>query len=191
LDISKLENGKLDLEHEPFRMEALAKQVVQMYAAKAKSKGVKLLFSFDQEIPEVLIGDENRLSQILLNLISNAIKFTDHGSIELRIMELKRSDNVVSVSFEIKDTGIGINKDKLDLIFERFTQAESSTTRIYGGTGLGLNIVRSLIDLHHGSLHVDSEPGVIRLHPALKCNSSTNQFADLEQIACWIWQFYW
>ena len=160
LDISKLENGKLDLEHEPFRMEALAKQVVQMYAAKAKSKGVKLLFSFDQEIPEVLIGDENRLSQILLNLISNAIKFTDHGSIELRIMELKRSDNVVSVSFEIKDTGIGINKDKLDLIFERFTQAESSTTRIYGGTGLGLNIVRSLIDLHHGSLHVDSEHGV-------------------------------
>jgi CheY-like chemotaxis protein len=95
-----------------------------------------------------------------LNLISNAIKFTDYGSIELRIMELKRSDNVVSVSFEIKDTGIGINKDKLDLIFERFTQAESSTTRIYGGTGLGLNIVRSLIDLHHGSLHVDSEPGV-------------------------------
>ena len=160
LDISKLENGKLDLEHSPFRLEAAAKQVVQMYAAKAKSKGVKLLFSYDQEIPEVLVGDENRLSQILLNLISNAIKFTEHGSIELRIMELKRSDHVVSVNFQIKDTGIGINRDKLDLIFERFTQAESSTTRIYGGTGLGLNIVRSLVDLHQGSLHVDSEPGV-------------------------------
>ena len=160
LDISKLENGKLDLEHSPFRLEAAAKQVVQMYAAKAKSKGVKLLFSYDQEIPEVLVGDENRLSQILLNLISNAIKFTEHGSIELRIMELKRSDHVVSVNFQIKDTGIGINSDKLDLIFERFTQAESSTTRIYGGTGLGLNIVRSLVDLHQGSLHVDSEPGV-------------------------------
>jgi len=159
LDISKLENGKLDLEQEPFRMEAAAKQVVQMYAAKAKSKGVKLLFSYDHEIPEVLVGDENRLSQILLNLISNAIKFTDHGSIELRIMELKRTDSVVSVNFEIRDTGIGIERNKLDLIFERFTQAESSTTRVYGGTGLGLNIVRSLIDLHHGSLHVDSDPG--------------------------------
>jgi PAS domain S-box-containing protein len=160
LDISKLESGKLDLEHAPFRIEEVAKQVVQMYTAKAKSKGVKLLFSYDQEIPEVLIGDETRLSQILLNLISNAIKFTEKGSIELRIMELRRTGEVASVYFEVKDTGIGINKDKLDLIFERFTQAESYTTRLYGGTGLGLNIVRSLVELHNGDLKVESEQGV-------------------------------
>ena len=160
LDISKLESGKLDLEHAPFRIEEVAKQVVQMYSAMSKSKGVKLLFSFDQEIPEVLIGDETRLSQILLNLISNAIKFTEKGSIELRVLELKRTEKVASVYFEIKDTGIGINKDKLDLIFERFTQAESYTTRVYGGTGLGLNIVRSLVELHNGHLKVESEEGM-------------------------------
>ena len=160
LDISKLESGKLDLEHAPFRLEELARQVVQMYSAMAKSKGIKLLFSFDQEIPEVLIGDETRLSQILLNLISNAIKFTEKGSVELRILEMQRTNDKATIFFEVKDTGIGINKEKQQLIFERFTQAESYTTRVYGGTGLGLNIVRSLVDLHHGSLHVESEAGV-------------------------------
>jgi PAS domain S-box-containing protein len=159
LDISKLESGKLDLEHAPFRIEELARQVVQMYTTKAKAKGVKLLFSFDQEIPAVLIGDETRLSQILLNLISNAIKFTEKGSIELRVLELQRSDQKAAIYFEVKDTGIGIDKAKLDLIFERFTQAESYTTRVYGGTGLGLNIVRSLVELHNGKLDVDSELG--------------------------------
>jgi len=160
LDISKLESGKLDLEHAPFRLEELARQVVQMYSAMAKSKGIKLLFSFDQEIPEVLIGDETRLSQILLNLISNAIKFTEKGSVELRILEMQRTNDKATIFFEVKDTGIGINKEKQQLIFERFTQAESYTTRVYGGTGLGLNIVRSLVDLHHGTLHVESEAGV-------------------------------
>ncbi len=158
LDISKLENGKLDLEHSPFRLEEVARGVVQMHATKAKSKGVKLLFSYDQDLPEVLMGDETRLSQILLNLISNAVKFTEQGSIELRILEQTRAQDSVSVFFEVKDSGIGISKDKLELIFERFTQAESYTTRVYGGTGLGLNIVRSLIDLHKGKLEVDSEP---------------------------------
>ena len=160
LDISKLESGKLDLEHAPFRLEETAKQVVQMYSAVAKSKGIKLLFSFDQEIPDVIIGDETRLSQILLNLISNAIKFTEKGSVELRILEMQRTKDTASVFFEVKDTGIGIDKEKQQLIFERFTQAESYTTRVYGGTGLGLNIVRSLVELHHGNLHVESELGV-------------------------------
>ena len=160
LDISKLESGKLDLEHAPFRLEELARGVVQMNTSKAKSKGVKLLFSYDQEIPEVLMGDETRLSQILLNLISNAVKFTEQGTIELRIVELSRNEETASLFFEVKDTGIGIAKDKLDMIFERFTQAETYTTRVYGGTGLGLNIVRSLVELHKGHLEVESEQGV-------------------------------
>jgi PAS domain S-box-containing protein len=160
LDISKLESGKLDLEHAPFRIEEAARQVIQMHIATAKQKGVKLLFSFDQDIPEVLIGDETRLSQILLNLISNSVKFTEKGSIELRVLETRRTDDKVSIFFEVRDTGIGISKDKQDLIFERFTQAESYTTRVYGGTGLGLNIVRSLVELHNGKLHLESEIGV-------------------------------
>lgn len=160
LDISKLESGKLDLEHEPFEIEKVVRQVVQMHASKAKSKGVKLMLSYDTEIPSVLIGDETRLSQILINLVSNAIKFTEKGSVELRVTDAKQLDDLVSVQFEVKDTGIGIRKDKLDLIFERFTQAESYTTRVYGGTGLGLNIVQSLVELHHGKLDVKSEWGV-------------------------------
>ena len=160
LDISKLESGKLDLEHEPFEVEKVVRQVVQMHASKAKAKGIKLMLNYDTEIPDVLMGDETRLSQILINLISNAIKFTESGSVEVRVVDAKQFEDLVSVQFEVKDTGIGIRKDKLDLIFERFTQAESYTTRIYGGTGLGLNIVQSLVELHHGKLDVKSEWGV-------------------------------
>jgi len=159
LDISKLENGKLDLEHAPFRVESVAKQVVQMHVSKARTKGVKLLLSYDHEIPDVVIGDETRLLQILLNLVSNAIKFTEEGSVEIRISESQLKDNQVTIDFEVKDTGIGIKSDKLAVIFERFTQAESYTTRMYGGTGLGLNIVRSLVELHNGKLDVKSEFG--------------------------------
>ena len=160
LDISKLESGKLDLEHEPFEVQKVVRQVVQMHASKAKSKGLKLMLSYDTDIPNVLIGDETRLSQILINLVSNAIKFTEKGSVELRVTDAKQLNDLVSVQFEVKDTGIGIRKEKLDMIFERFTQAESYTTRVYGGTGLGLNIVQSLVDLHHGILDVKSEWGV-------------------------------
>ncbi|MFN5622169.1 MAG: ATP-binding protein, partial [Flavobacteriales bacterium] len=160
LDISKLESGKLDLEHEPFEIEKVVRQVVHMHASKAKAKGIKLMLNYDTEIPDVLMGDETRLSQILINLISNAIKFTESGSVEVRVVDAKQLEDLVSVQFEVKDTGIGIRKDKLDLIFERFTQAESYTTRIYGGTGLGLNIVQSLVELHHGKLDVKSEWGV-------------------------------
>jgi CheY-like chemotaxis protein/nitrogen-specific signal transduction histidine kinase len=159
LDISKLENGKLDLEHAPFRVESVAKQVVQMHVSKARTKGIKLLLSYDHEIPDVVVGDETRLLQILLNLVSNAIKFTEEGSVEIRITETELKDNHVAIDFEVKDTGIGIKSDKLAVIFERFTQAESYTTRMYGGTGLGLNIVRSLVELHNGKLDVKSEFG--------------------------------
>lgn len=160
LDISKLESGKLDLEHEPFEVEKVVRQVVQMHSSKAKAKGIKLLLSYDSQLPDVIIGDEIRLSQILINLISNAIKFTEKGSVELRVLDAKQLEDFVTIQFEVKDTGIGIGKEKLGLIFERFTQAESYTTRVYGGTGLGLNIVQSLVELHHGKLDVESEWGV-------------------------------
>jgi CheY-like chemotaxis protein len=159
LDISKLESGKLELEKREFNLEALAKQVIQMHSARAKSKNIKLMLSYDSEIPTLIIGDETRLSQILINLISNAIKFTSEGYIELRVEEKSRSDRRSTISFSVKDTGIGIEKSKLKKIFERFSQAEDYTTRIYGGTGLGLNIVKSLVELHHGKLDVTSALG--------------------------------
>jgi CheY-like chemotaxis protein len=117
------------------------------------------VLSFDSAIPEYIIGDETRLSQMLINLVSNAVKFTNQGSVEIKVMEQERIDNKVRLCFNICDTGIGIEPDKLNLIFERFTQAEDYTTRLYGGTGLGLNIVKSLVDLHEGDLRVQSTLG--------------------------------
>ena len=160
LDLSKLESGKVELECQPFMMEELLKKIVQMHINKAKSKNIKLLFSYDSGIPECLLGDETRISQILINLISNAIKFTNKGYVELRVNELSRENNQVNLNFSVRDTGIGIEQEKLGLIFERFTQAEESTTRLYGGTGLGLSIVKSLIELHKRELRVESAPGI-------------------------------
>lgn len=159
LDISKLESGKLELEKREFNLEQLAKQVIQMHSARAKSKNIKLMLNYDSEIPAYIVGDETRLSQILINLISNAIKFTSEGFVELRIMEKSHTDSRCTLSFSVKDSGIGIDKNKIKKIFERFSQAEDYTTRIYGGTGLGLNIVKSLVELHHGKLDVTSDPG--------------------------------
>jgi PAS domain S-box-containing protein len=159
LDLSKLESGKLELENRPFEISAILKQSVDMHLAQAKAKNLKLMLTIDSEIPDFVIGDATRLSQILINLISNAIKFTSHGSIEIKVTELSTDNAEVRIKFSVRDTGIGIDPKKLDMIFERFTQAEDYTTRLYGGTGLGLNIVKSLIEIHDGEFHVESEIG--------------------------------
>jgi PAS domain S-box-containing protein len=160
LDISKLESGMLMLEMRSFNLEKVLKQVIQMQAVNAKSKDLKIIFSFDSEIPEFVVGDETRMIQILINLLSNAIKFTPKGRIELHATELSRDNGTVTIQFRVKDSGIGIEPSKLNLIFERFTQAEDYTTRVYGGTGLGLNIVKSLLELFKGKLNVQSTPGI-------------------------------
>jgi len=131
-----------------------------MQLTNAKAKDLKLMLSYESSFPSNLIGDEVRLNQILTNLLSNAIKFTSHGRIDVNVSEIAKTSSEVRVQFIIKDTGIGIDASKLNVIFDRFTQAEDYTTRIYGGTGLGLNIVQSLVDLFEGSLSVKSEPGV-------------------------------
>jgi len=159
LDISKLESGKLELEKRAFRIGFLVKRVMQMHLARAESKNLKLVLHFDEQIPTYIIGDETRLSQILINLVSNAIKFTSSGIVEIRAEQLKSDAEMVRIRFSVRDSGIGIDPAKLSMIFERFTQAEESTTRQYGGTGLGLNIVKSLVELHHGELYVQSKPG--------------------------------
>ncbi|NNK81167.1 MAG: response regulator, partial [Flavobacteriales bacterium] len=159
LDVSKLESGRFELEKQPFQLEKMLKHVVQLQSVKAKEKGIKLMSSIDNELPGYILGDETRLTQILYNLIGNAIKFTSEGEVELKVLVKERSHNTTRISFEIKDNGIGIEKDKLEQIFDRFTQASESTTRLYGGTGLGLNIVKKLVDMHGGLLDVESELG--------------------------------
>ncbi len=160
LDLSKLESGIVTLEKRSFNLENLTKRLVQMQLTNAKAKDLKLMLSYESSLPSNLIGDEVRLNQILTNLLSNAIKFTSHGRIDVNVSEIAKTSSEVRVQFIIKDTGIGIDASKLNVIFDRFTQAEDYTTRIYGGTGLGLNIVQSLVDLFEGSLSVKSEPGV-------------------------------
>jgi PAS domain S-box-containing protein len=160
LDLSKLESGRVILEKRSFNLENLTKRIVQMQLTNAKAKDLKLMLSYESSLPSNLIGDEVRLNQILTNLLSNAIKFTSHGRIDVNVIEVAKTSSEVRVQFIIKDTGIGIDASKLNVIFDRFTQAEDYTTRIYGGTGLGLNIVQSLVDLFEGTLSVKSELGV-------------------------------
>lgn len=161
LDVSKIESGKLELEQKPFSIKQLLEDVVKLQASSASEKNLKLFSVIDHEIPELVLGDQTRLLQILINLVSNAIKFTDAGgNIELKVSAEAIDENEVSLLFVVKDTGIGIEECKLKDIFKRFTQAETSTARKYGGTGLGLNIVKMLVELHKGKISVESEMGV-------------------------------
>ena len=159
LDLSKLGSGKLELDRKPIHIEEVCKQVIKLESTRARSKGLKLFFSYDNEIPDLVKGDDIRLSQILINLLSNAIKFTETGHVELKVREGNRNGQEAEIIFSVADTGIGIPEDKLDKVFERFSQAETYTTRMYGGTGLGLSIVQSLVELQHGRIMVSSKPG--------------------------------
>lgn len=159
LDLSKIEAGMLRIVNTPFSVSELLHSIQTLFDERVRSKGLCLATSVDPELPPCLIGDATRLTQILVNLIGNALKFTEHGSITVSVYAGERHKNTVDTAFFIEDTGIGIKKDKLASIFERFKQAEDSTSRHYGGTGLGLSIVRDLISLQSGTLDVESTPG--------------------------------
>ncbi len=159
LDFSKIEAGKIELERAPFKLDELLKNIGDSFHVKAKAKGIDLSMNVGENIKGTLVGDSVRLSQILNNLISNAIKFTYHGEVQVST-ELKReTKDECELFISVKDTGIGIPRNKLSSIFGLFTQANLSTTRKFGGTGLGLTITKSLIELMGGTLEVVSEPG--------------------------------
>ncbi len=159
LDFSKIEAGKMELERIPFSLKELINATQAMLEPKAKEKNLKFKVAREGSFPDVLVGDPVRLSQILLNLLNNAIKFTDEGDVTLTTRQLANSHNILTLGLEIKDTGIGIAEEKLPKIFESFTQAASDTTRKYGGTGLGITIVRRLVKLIGGSINVSSTLG--------------------------------
>ena len=159
LDFSKIEAGKLVIEKIPFHLSGLVDSLRIMFAEKAKQKNIGFEVALDPQIPEMIFGDPTRLTQILVNLINNAIKFTETGSVKLSC-ELKSVEHdMAQLVFRIKDTGIGISADKLETIFERFNQGNKETTRKYGGTGLGLSIVKDLVELQNGEIRVKSKPG--------------------------------
>ena len=159
LDLSKVEVGHLKLESTDFDLSDLLEKAIEILAMKANEKGLELACHLSPDVPHALVGDANRLHQILINLISNAIKFTDDGSVTVRVTQDPEVPTPGAIRFSVSDTGIGIPHDKLASIFESFTQAHTSTTRKYGGTGLGLTISRRITELMNGRIWVESIPG--------------------------------
>jgi len=156
LDFSKIEAGKFELENKVFRIYSVIQSVLDIFNVKAKEKGLKLILEYDDALPEFVMGDSVRVTQILSNLISNAIKFTEKGQVTLEVRSSGKNDYI---DFSVCDTGIGINRDQQAKLFDSFTQADSSTSRKYGGTGLGLAISQNLVNLMKGEIELDSEPG--------------------------------
>ena len=159
LDFAKIEADKMIFEEVNFSMSNNIKAVIELLSPIAKDKKIKLIFDIDSQIKDFLIGDPTRLSQILINLIGNALKFTDKGYVELMVSQVKETETATFLQFAIIDSGLGIPRDKIDSIFESFNQASNETTRKFGGTGLGLTITRRLIELQGGSISVESEIG--------------------------------
>lgn len=160
LDYSKIESGKLQFEKIPFNLRELIKSTCTMLEIKAKEKGIGLRYDVDERIPKLILGDTVRLNQIIVNLTGNAIKFTETGEVLIRIRLKEESYQKISLQFDIHDTGIGIPDNKLEYIFESFTQANIDTERKYGGTGLGLAISKQLVELQSGKIWVISNPGI-------------------------------
>ncbi|MFI8382254.1 CHASE domain-containing protein [Pseudomonas sp. NPDC079086] len=159
LDYSKIEAGKLLLDAHAFELEPLMRDLAIVLSGNQGSKDVEVMFDLDPQLPSMLFGDSLRLQQVLINLAGNALKFTQQGQVVVRFEQLQRQDDAVRVRIEVSDTGIGISPEQLQRIFDGFTQAEASTSRRFGGTGLGLVISKRLINLMGGELQVSSEVG--------------------------------
>ena len=159
LDLAKVESGHFELESIAFDLRALLKKIIEMMVSRARDRGLQLTLEILPDVPTGLVGDPNRLRQILLNLIGNALKFTERGSVTLHVENDEFGRIASWLRFNVIDTGIGIAADKSEMIFERFTQADSSTTRRYGGTGLGLAISKGFAGLMGGKLGCISELG--------------------------------
>jgi CheY-like chemotaxis protein len=160
LDISKVESGKMELESIPFDLHDLVAPCRTLILPKAVEKGIVLHFYAEPSMGKIPLGDPTRLRQVLVNLLSNAVKFTNSGMVKLHVSIKGKTEDTVTMRFAVKDSGIGMTDKQIERIFDPFTQAESGTTRKYGGTGLGLTITKSLVELMGGDLLVESTPGL-------------------------------
>ncbi len=159
LDFSKMEAGKMAIKKENFNVKKLLDEITKSHYFRANEKGLDLFYAFSSNINPYLIGDSFRLQQILNNLINNAIKFTEQGSITVEVKRLSSSDDMIELQFSVKDTGIGIAQEDMDLLFKSFSQVDGSNTRKYGGTGLGLVITKQLVEIMGGRIWVESKKG--------------------------------
>ncbi|OFA06370.1 sensory/regulatory protein RpfC [Duganella sp. HH101] len=160
LDISKIEAGKMDIQHIDFSLDQVVQTLTTVVAPKAATRNLELVFDLDPSLPPVLVGDPLRLGQVLINYANNAIKFSEQGRIEIRVRKVLGDANDCLVRFEVSDQGIGLSQAEVAKLFVSFQQADTSTTREYGGTGLGLAICKELAQLMGGDVGVDSQPGV-------------------------------
>ncbi|MGI9147550.1 MAG: response regulator, partial [Chloroflexota bacterium] len=159
LDFSKIEAGKLEIEVAPVNVQESVEDVVELLAERAHAKGLELAAFIDPRVPLGLLGDAGRIRQVLMNLVGNAVKFTEHGEVVVRVRMDEHASTSPTIRFEVTDTGIGISSDAAARLFQPFSQADSSTTRKYGGTGLGLAICRGLVERMGGTIGVHSQPG--------------------------------
>lgn len=160
LDYSKIETGKTHLEKSPFNFRTIINEVNDLFNAVAKQKNIYLILNVDDRIPFIIIGDSVRLRQVLSNIVGNAIKFTKEGKIAINVDLEEQLCDHLKLKFTVSDTGIGISTDKLNVLFQRFTQIDDSNTRQFGGTGLGLAISKKLVEMMDGRMWVESQKGV-------------------------------
>ena len=157
LDLAKVDSGKMVFEQIPFKLASSISAMLHLFEPKIQEKNLKLVKEYDKNIPEVLVGDPVRLHQIILNLVSNAVKFTTIGKITISVRMLSEDEEKATIRFSVTDTGIGIHENKINKVFENFQQATSGTSRLYGGTGLGLAIVKQLVEPQGGTISVESK----------------------------------
>jgi signal transduction histidine kinase len=159
LDVSKIEAGRLSVDSNAFRLRERLTESLKTLSLKAQEKGLAFTSEVAPDVPDAVVGDWPRLQQILINLVGNAIKFTERGRVAVRLELMERALTNVSLHFTVTDTGVGIPRDRQSAVFEAFTQADGSTTRRYGGTGLGLTISSTLAKMMGGRVWLESEPG--------------------------------
>ena len=159
LDFSKIEAGKLEIASFAFDLCQVTEEVAEMLTSEAKEKGIDLLLEYPASIPRRFQGDAGRIRQVVTNLVGNAVKFTHSGHVQIAVACENQDAQNAQIRISVKDTGIGIPPEKIVRLFEKFGQADSSTTRTYGGTGLGLAISKQLVELMGGRIHAESHPG--------------------------------
>jgi CheY-like chemotaxis protein len=159
LDLAKVESGRMELEMAPFDPADCARRALDLVRPAAQTKGLALELQADESLPQLARGDSTRLTQVLINLLSNAVKSTATGGVMLRAKVIRRTEDGIHLGFSVTDTGIGLQPAQIARLFQEFSQADVSTARKYGGTGLGLAICRRLVELHGGTIEVESEPG--------------------------------
>ncbi|MFE6796287.1 ATP-binding response regulator [Paenibacillus chitinolyticus] len=156
LDFTKIESGKMELDYEPFNLTVCLKETMDLFRALARERNLLLETHIEPGIPKILIGDSNRLRQVLNNLIGNAVKFTETGSVKVTVSQKRVDDNLITLEFIVEDTGIGIPADKMHHLFQPFTQIDATISRKFGGTGLGLSICKTLVNLMGGTIYARS-----------------------------------